>query len=202
MIDKVLRYPKEVTLKPIALRVLRPFHPTLITVIAFGVGIAAAVAVWQQAYLIGLGLWFLNRILDGLDGTVARLHNKQSDFGGYLDIVLDTVIYALIPTALAVGIHSTDVYLSLIFLLGSFYINGASWMYLSALLEKRQSGASAQGEMTTVTMPSGLIEGTETIIFFSLFLLFPNLLTILFVVMGVLVYISAMQRLVWAVRHL
>lgn len=202
MIDKVLRYPKEATLKPIASRVLRPFHPTFITVVAFGVGIAAAVAVWQQAYLIGLGLWFLNRILDGLDGTVARLHNKQSDFGGYIDIVLDTVIYALIPTALAVSVQSTDVYLALIFLLGSFYVNGAAWMYLSALLEKRRSGASAQGEMTTVTMPGGLIEGTETIIFFSLFLLFPNLLTILFVVMGVLVYISALQRLIWAVRHL
>jgi phosphatidylglycerophosphate synthase len=202
MIDKVLRYPKERVLEPIALRLLRSVHPNAITVVACAVGIAAAVAVWQQAYVPALLLWLLNRLLDGLDGAVARLTNKQSDFGGYLDIVLDTVVYAAIPVGLALGVGVTAGYLALAFLLASFYINGASWMYLAALLEKRNSGAAARGEMTTVTMPGGLIEGAETILFYTLFLLLPNMLVPLFIAMGALVLVTAAQRVVWAVRHL
>jgi phosphatidylglycerophosphate synthase len=202
MIDKVLRSPKEQLLTPVAARLLRSIHPTTITIVAFGVGVVAAVAAWQQAYVVALALWALNRVLDGLDGTVARMHGKQSDLGGYLDIVLDITVYALIPLALAFGINSADVYMSLAFLLGTFYVNGASWMYLAALLEKRRHGAAMQGELTTVTMPGGLIEGTETIIFYTLFLLLPVYLPALFTIMGVLVIFTAGQRLVWASRHL
>lgn len=202
MIDKVLRVPKEVALKPVALHLLRSIHPTTITLAAYGVGVLAALAAWQQAYALGLGLWLLNRLLDGLDGTVARLQNKQSDIGGYLDIVLDTVIYALVPLALAIGINTPDVYLSVAALLAAFYINGASWMYLAALQEKYQHGAGAQGEQTSITMPGGLIEGSETIVFFNLFFLLPNALVALYGLMALLVLVTAIQRLVWATRQL
>ncbi len=202
MIDKQLRTPKEEVLKPVAFHALRAFHPTAITLAAFGVGIVAAAAAWQQFYLLALVLWLLNRALDGLDGTVARLTNTQSDLGGYLDIVLDHVIYAVLPIALAVGIDTTQGYVALGLLLGSFYVNGASWMYLAALLEKRKHGALAQSEMTTVTMPTGLVEGAETIILFSLFLLFPGAMIPLFILMAVLVVATIIQRLYWAAGNL
>ncbi len=148
MVDKLLRAPKEQVLAPVATRVFHAVHPTTLTLAAFGIGLAAAVAVWQGAYGLGVGLWVLNRVLDGLDGTVARLHQKQSDLGGYLDIVLYTVIYAAIPFALVLSQPQPGAWLSLAFLLSSFYINGASWMYLAALLEKRRQGAAARGELT------------------------------------------------------
>lgn len=202
MIDKMLRLPKEQLLTPVARHPLRFIHPTVITLLAFVVGLAAAVAAWQQVFELALLLWLLNRVLDGVDGTVARLHGKQSDLGAYLDIVLDTIIYASIPTALAL-VHNTPIgYLSLALLLGSFYINSSSWMYLAALLEKRRSGAGVQGELTTVTMPGGLIEGTETIIFICLFLLRPDAIIPLFLIMAVLVLVTASQRWAWAALHL
>ncbi len=202
MIDKALRVPKEEVLTPIALRFFHHVHPTTLTLFAFGVGIAASVAVWQQAYSVGVGLWAANRVLDGLDGTVARVHHKQSELGGYLDILLDTAIYALIPAAIVLGAPSQAGGLSLLFLLISFYINAASWMYLAALLEKRSLGALAHGELTTITMPSGLVEGFETVLFFTLFLLLPAAHVLLFVVMGLLVYTTIVQRFIWAARHL
>jgi phosphatidylglycerophosphate synthase len=202
MIDKVLRIPKERALTPLALHLLRPIHPTQITLVSFGFGLAAGVAAWQEAYILGLAFWALNRLLDGLDGTVARIFQKQSDFGGYLDMLLDIVTYAVIPLGLALGIGTTAGYISMAVLLGSFYINAASWMYLAALLEKRQHGAATHGEQTTITMPGGLIEGTETVIFFCLFFLFPQAVIPLFWLMALLVLITAGQRLAWAVRHL
>ncbi len=202
MIDKVLREPKESLLSPLVKGPLRRIHPTTVTVLAAVVGLAAAVAVWQGAYLPALALWAVNRVLDGLDGTLARITNQQSDLGAYLDIVLDHVVYTAIPLGLALAAGTSEAFLALSLLLASFYINGASWMYLAALIEKRHAGAVAQGELTTVTMPGGLIEGAETVFFYSLFLLFPGALVPLFGLMAALVLITAGQRVPWAIRHL
>lgn len=201
MLDHTLRVYKDDLLRPLAAQ-LRRVSPNAITVLAMVIGMAAAGAAAQQWYWAALSLWLLNRLLDGLDGMVARVHGRQSDFGGYLDIVLDFVVYAAVPVSLYWGNQTGMNALALAFLLSSFYINAASWIYLSAILEKRSVGASARGEVTTVTMPSGLVAGTETILFFCLFLLWPGALFWLFSAMTVMVLLSIGQRLVWARRNL
>lgn len=202
MIDKVLREPKEALLGRLITGPLRRVHPTTVTILAALAGIAAAIAAAQHAYLWALALWVLNRILDGLDGTLARVTNQQSDLGAYIDTLLDHVIYVAIPLGLTLADGTPAALLALVCLLASFYINGASWMYLAALLEKRKAGANAQGELTGITMPGGLIEGAETIVLFTLFLLFPGALIPLFGLMAVLVLVTTGQRVVWAMRQL
>jgi phosphatidylglycerophosphate synthase len=202
MIDKSLREPKESLLSPLVRGPLRQIHPTTVTVLAALVGVAAAGAAWQGAYLPALALWALNRVLDGLDGTLARITDQQSDLGAYLDVVLDHVVYVAVPLGLALAAGSPAAYLALALLLSSFYINAASWMYLSALLEKRHAGAAARGELTTVTMPTGLVEGAETVVLYTLFLLFPGALVPMFGLMAVLVLVTAGQRVAWAVRQI
>lgn len=202
MIDKALREPKETVLTPLVRGPLRRIHPTAVTVAAAVVGLAAGIAAWTGAYLPALGLWALNRVLDGLDGTLARSTGQQSDLGAYLDIVLDHVVYIAVPLGLALAAGTPAAYLALALLLASFYLNGASWMYLAALLEKRNAGATARGELTTVTMPGGLVEGAETVVLYTLFLLFPGALVPLFGLMAVLVLFTAGQRVAWATRHL
>jgi phosphatidylglycerophosphate synthase len=202
VLDRLLRYPRDRLLTPLVQGPLRAIHPTTVTLLAWVVGLAAGVAAWQRLYLPALGLWLLNRVLDGLDGTLARAQGRQSDLGAYLDIVLDMMIYAVVPLGLALGIDTPGVYRSLALMLGSFYVNAASWMYLSALLEKRHQGAAARGELTTVTMPGGLIEGAETIVFYVLFLVLPGEVEWLFGLMAGLVLVTTVQRLVWAVGRL
>lgn len=199
MFDEQLRGVKDGVFDPLA-QLLQSVSPWLFSAAGLLVGLMAAAALWQQQYALGFGLWFLNRVLDGLDGAVARQCGKQSDFGGYLDIIVDFVVYAAIPAGLAVGQGETAVYLALIFLLSSFYINGASWMYLAAILEKRKLAHS--NRLTTIAMPTGLIGGVETIIFYTAFMFFPSYLVWLFVLMGLLVLITIGQRLVWARHHL
>ncbi len=198
MIDKLLRLPKELLLAPLVRGPLRAIHPTSVTVMAAVVGVAAAGAAWRSAFVLAIGLWAVNRVLDGLDGTLARITGRQSDLGAYLDIVLDHVVYVAVPLGLALALDTSVGYLALALMLSSFYINAASWMYLAALLEKRNAGAAARGELTTVTMPSGLVEGAETIVIFTLFLLFPGAIVPLFWLMAALVLLTAGQRVVWA----
>lgn len=201
MIDDILRLPKEKIMEPLA-KALPGVSPTAITVTACLVGVTSGVAAAGQQYGLALGLWGANRLLDGLDGTLARANGKESDLGGYLDLVLDMVVYAAIPLGLALGSGLPFVSLTLAALFASFYINSATWMVLSSLLEKRCQGAKARCELTTVTIPRGLIEGLETFIFYSLFLLFPHWLTGLFSLMAGLVVLTAIQRVAWAIRNL
>ena len=201
MLDNHLRPAKEKVLHPIA-KIMYSIHPILITVVALGFGLVAGALLLQQQYLWAFVFWAFNRVFDGLDGTVARLSGKQTDLGGYLDIVFDFVIYAVIPVTLVIGAPDTAKFLSLVFLLSTFYINGASWIYLSSIMEKRQQGAKHRGELTSITMPSGLIGGAETGIFYTLFIIFPQQTVFLFTMMGALVLITIGQRLVWAIKHL
>lgn len=201
MFDHLLRGLKDRLLAPLAM-LLRGVPPNVISVVALLLGIAAAVAAARGAWGIGLALWLMNRITDGLDGTVARVAERQTDFGGYLDILLDFVVYAAIPFGFALASTDRAVVLAAVALEGTFFVNACSWMYLSAVLEKRASGAERTGELTTVTMPPALIAGFETVVFYALFFLFPARLVTLFGLMSLLVGINIVQRLVWARRVL
>ena len=199
MLDERMRILKEKIFVPLA-RPLLALPPWLFSLLGLVVGMVAAGALWQRNYLVGFLLWFLNRLFDGLDGTVARQRAQSSDLGGYLDIVFDFIVYAAIPIGLALGRSTTPVYLSLIFLLAAYYVNAASWMYLAAILEKRKASRSAS--VTAVTMPGGLIGGTETILFYTAFIFFPGYLVFLFSFLAVLVSFTAGQRVWWALRAL
>ncbi|GAB4214963.1 MAG: CDP-alcohol phosphatidyltransferase family protein [Synechococcales cyanobacterium] len=196
VLDSRLRQWKDHLLTGVSRTPIGQVSPTALTLTGMGVGIAASIVTWQHHYGWGLALWILNRTVDGLDGTVARLHQRQSDLGGYLDMMADVLIYALLPCSLAWS--QAMGWWSLALLLASFYINLCSWTYLSAILAKRQQ----QPTLTTIAMPGGLIEGTETILFYCLFLIFPEHLVVLFSVMTGLVTLTALQRVLWACRHL
>ena len=197
MFDHLLRGTKDRLLAPLA-SLLRDVQPNMLSFMALLLGLAAAVAAAGGRWRVGAVLWLANRVVDGLDGSVARLAGTQTDFGGYFDILLDFVVYAAIPLGFAV--HSVDrgVLVMAVLLEGAFFVNACSWMYLAAVLEKRASGAGASGELTTVTMPPALIAGFETIVFFTLFFLFPDRLVTLFALMSALVGINVIQRLLWA----
>lgn len=259
MFDNRLRAEKDKWLDAPARALSSFLTPNQVTTTAFVFGIICGYFATKRDYTTALVFWALNRIFDGLDGTVARVSNQQSDFGGYYgpsvnrvawhlgwvvlnfqqyfsaDIVTDFAVYSLVPICIAYGAPNDTRWLVLSFLLGTYFVNAASWMYLSAILEKRAQGAkgacknswpshwicllrqhvinraialkfglksTASGELTTVTMPPGLIGGFETVIFFSCFLIFPDYVTHLFLLMGALVCITIVQRVVWASNHL
>ncbi len=198
MLDRILRNLKEILLNPFAKPAGKVFHPNVITLISFGFGLVSIYFITERSLMTALVFWLLNRIFDGLDGTVARITGKSSDFGGYLDIVFDFIVYSAIPVAFVFSTQVQENYLLLSILLSSYYVNAASCMFLSSILEKRNLGASSNNEMTSITMPSGIADGTMTIIFYTLFFILPSYLKWLFAVFIILVLVSIVQRMVWA----
>ena len=202
MFDDLLRRLKDRLLAPVARAVGGAVPPDVVTVLACVAGLGAAWCGARGAYRAGLALWLASRLLDGFDGTLARTQGTQRDLGGYLDLLLDFVVYAAVPIGLVVGRPSMPVALAALVLLASCYVNAASWMYLSAILERRAAGAAARGEVTSVTMPPGLVGGAETVVLYAVFFLVPDRLAWAFGTMAALVAVTVVQRVVWAARTL
>lgn len=200
MIDLYMRSVKHKVVGGFARWVAMYTGPMAITMVSLAIGIAAAVTSAFAFAPLSLGLWFLNRFTDGLDGEVARIRNEASDLGGYIDMMSDVVVYAAVPIGVAIAQNDPTTTFVLLLMVASFYLNISSWTYLSALLEKRR--AASEAHETAIVMPKGLIEGTETIILYALLIIAPGLTVAVATVAAVGAVIGALQRVLWAVQHI
>lgn len=166
-----------------------------LTGLALGLGAAGLIALGHPGWAL-LPL-LLSRIADGLDGAVARA-TRTSDFGGYLDIVADFLFYGAVPLGF-VWMDPAGNGAAGAFLLTSFYFNGASFLGFAVLAEKREMRSEARG-VKSLYFTGGLLEGTETIVFFVVLCLLPGLFAPLAWAFGVLCFITAISRLLLAQR--
>ena len=143
-----------------------------LTFAGFGTGIAAALLVSAQWYALAMPLLLLSRLLDALDGAVAR-QTAPTDRGGFLDITLDFLFYAAVPLAFALADPAANAAAAAA-LLAAFYVNGTSFLGFAILAEKRGMTTTAQG-LKSLYFSNGLLEGTETILFFVALCLLPAL---------------------------
>ena len=204
MFDARMRNLKRYLTGGAATRIGRYLGPAPITLGALVLGLASAVSVAAGLRGTALIFWVLNRFVDGLDGEVARTRGESSDFGGYIDMMSDVVVYASIPLALAHAHADAAVVGALLAMMAAFYVNITSWSYLSALLEKRLSPGDGvpRKDVTSIEMPWGLIEGAETIVIYGILIVFPSILRETALVAAAAGLISTVQRVVWAYRML
>ncbi|NVK34078.1 MAG: CDP-alcohol phosphatidyltransferase family protein [Rhodobacteraceae bacterium] len=163
----------------------------------FGSGFLAFVSISMGAYWIGLGLVIINRLLDGLDGAVARATQK-TDLGGYLDIVLDFFFYGLVPLGFAIADRDVNA-LPAALLLFSFFANGSTFLAFAIMAEKRGLSTSAQGSKSLYYF-GGLAEGAETIGLFVLICLWPSAFAVLAYIYAGLCIVSASARVAMATQ--
>ena len=67
--------------------------PMLLTFMGLFFGLFGMFFIMQSLYFFSLIMIVLNRICDGLDGTVSCLRGKVSDRGAYFDILFDMIFY-------------------------------------------------------------------------------------------------------------
>ena len=146
-------------------------HPDKITLIGFVIGLLAVPLLANQLWIPALVMISLNRILDGLDGALARYQEKSSDAGGYLDICVDFLFYAAIPLGFALADPSTNA-LPAAVLLTVFIGTGSSFLAFAIPAEKLNL-PRPQFANKSFYFLNGLTEGTETIAFFVAFCLWP-----------------------------
>ena len=79
---------------------MRKFIPCACTFLALCAGVGSILAAGQGSYLLSAQLILVSLILDGLDGTLARLLRGQTVFGAELDIFVDITSFGIAPAVL------------------------------------------------------------------------------------------------------
>ena len=129
--------------------------------------------------LLAFEMWYgaliaiaLNRILDGLDGALARYANQSSSAGGFLDITLDFLFYAAIPLGFILANPAQNAIAGAI-LLATFIGTGSSFLAFAIAAEKFKLD-KPQFKYKSFYYLNGLTEGTETIALFVAFCIWPQ----------------------------
>ncbi len=149
-----------------------PLTGNMVTIIGFLFGVCACMSATESLYIYALILLIFNRLCDGLDGAVARARNESSDFGGYLDIMFDFIIYAGFPLSMAFSIHTLESYQAVAFTLFAIVTTGVSFLAYAIIAAKKNLETTQQGKKSFF-FSNGLMEGTETIIFLCFSCIFP-----------------------------
>lgn len=163
----------------------------LTTAVGFAVGLAAMAAIASQAYGLGLGLLLLNRLLDGLDGALAR-RRGITDLGGFLDILADFIVYAGVPLAFAFADPAANA-LPAAFLIFSFIGTATSFLAFAVMAAKRGITSELRGRKSLYYL-GGLTEGSETILAFVLACLWPDWFAAIAWVFGALCWLTTATR--------
>lgn len=164
--------------------------PTVITWAGFALAGAGAAAIASGFRWVGLGFWLLSRIVDGLDGVVARVSGRQSAFGGYLDITLDMAAYSLMVVAFA-HVHPQPPLLWQAILVG-YVLTITTTLALSSAAERAARTLTAGNR--TFQFTRGIAEAGETTVVYALWVVFPSLLVPVGWTWCVLLVATAAQR--------
>ncbi len=159
-------------------------------------GALAGVAIGLGQPLAGLALVLASRLLDGLDGAIARVKGP-TDFGGYLDILCDYVFYLAVP--LGFGLATPGNLPFALFLVASFTLTAVSFLAYAALAARRGLETRAHG-LKSFFYSTGLAEGAETLLAFGLMCLWPAGFPVIASIFGGLCLLTVIQRSVIAWR--
>lgn len=170
-----------------------------ITLAGFALGVFAAFLIANELYLTGAATLFGSRLLDALDGAVAR-QGQSTDAGGFLDITLDFLFYASIPLAFALADPTRNA-LAAAVLLAAFMGTSTSFLAFAALAAKRGLNSTAYPNKSIYFL-GGLTEATETLACFAAMCLWPQHFATLAYGFAALCAITIATRLWWGWRAL
>jgi phosphatidylglycerophosphate synthase len=198
MLDRhILGWQNRILAKPAAHLARIGVPADAVTIVGFGIGLASVACLYQQAYAPALICILLNRLLDGLDGAIARAAGP-TDRGAFLDIALDFFFYATVPFGFALADPAANA-LAASALLLSFVGTGSSFLAFAVIAEKRG--------LSSATFPTkgfyylgGLTEGTETILVFTAMCLWPKHFATIAWLFATLAAITTLSRWWWGWR--
>ncbi len=193
--------------------------PDRLTLLGLVVGLTSAVTAAGQLWLWSLACWLASRVLDGLDGPLARRRAAAaradrsgssapvgSEAGGFLDITADFTVYGATVVGVAVGTaaaagpeHTWGSWLPFLAVLLAYYVNGTAFLAFSSIAERT---GHRLDDGRSFSFLAGLTEGAETVAVHSLWLLLPGVAPQIAWVWAVLVGLSGAQRIVAGYRTL
>ncbi|WP_028025134.1 CDP-alcohol phosphatidyltransferase family protein [Enterovibrio calviensis] len=162
------------------------------TVAGFAIGLLALPALAFEQYGLALLFILLNRMMDGLDGALARIQGV-TDAGGFLDISLDFLFYSLVPFGFVLANPDQNA-LAGAFLIFSFIGTGSSFLAFAIMAGKQGIDDPVYKNKSLYYM-TGLTEGSETILCFVLMCVFPAHFVEIACVFGAMCWFTTSSRI-------
>jgi phosphatidylglycerophosphate synthase len=175
----------------------RHLSANTVTLAGLMIGLLAMPCLAWRHYEAALFFIAVNRLFDGLDGAIARRAGPTA-FGGYLDIVCDAIFYAAVPLGFALAEPRNELWVAL--LLATFVCTMTSFLGRAVLAAQRGEQDDGARGPKSFFYAAGFIEGTETIVAFVLFCLFPAFFPVLASIFSALCFGTAVARVLEAAR--
>jgi len=157
-------------------------------------GIIAIIMISVGKYNLAVIFVCLNRLFDGFDGAVAR-NTHLSDFGGFLDILCDFIIYSGIVFAFGIANQNHLFYSS--FLVFSFIGPITTFLAYANIAAKKKVKTARCGKKSFYYL-GGICEGTETAVILILICVFPNIFNKVCIIYGTLCWLTTLERVYMA----
>jgi archaetidylinositol phosphate synthase len=154
-------------------------------------GVLAGLMFARGEDVIGIIALALSGGLDAVDGTMAREFETATQLGGILDLTLDRIV----EVAVLLGLVWRDPALELpaAIVLATWYVNITVFM---------ATGAALGPTNKLIHYPPGFVERTEALLFFVLLVIAVPVGPYLCYAYALLEIATAIQRLIYAWRHL
>lgn len=167
--------------------------PNIISLLSLIVGVLAALSyIFLDSPILSLILLWTSGLLDVVDGTLARLTNKQSSFGTILDISFDRIVEICLIVALV--LKNPDISFLSIILLALILLSMTIFLSVGAL--------APNDGYKSFKYQAGLAERTEGFVMFSLIMIFSQHQDILMIVFCLIIFITIIQRFIEAYKLL
>lgn len=128
--------------EPLARRA--PLSPDAITLIALASNVIAAALLWRRQFILAIILLIFGGLLDALDGIVARVQEKATRYGDFLDHFADRVSDLLLMAGWLLG-NEVRIEITLTVVIG-VALNGYIGTQIEATWRERRYDSIGRGE--------------------------------------------------------
>lgn len=127
---------------PMALRC--PLSPNAVTLIALALNVLAAILLWHRQFLPAIALLIVGGLADAFDGIVARVQQRTSTYGDFLDHFADRLSDVLLVTGWLLG-NRVRIEIALAVVIGVL-LNGYIGTQIEASWHERNYDSVGRGE--------------------------------------------------------
>ncbi len=165
--------------------------PNQVTILAFFIGVSSGLFVYLGLEILAVIILWISGLFDAVDGAMARKINKTSSWGTLMDITFDRLVEISIIISISLKYPDSRIYL--VTLCSAIIFSMTVFLTVGAL--------SNQKGMKSFYYQAGLAERTEGFILFSLMILLNKHLIIITNIFSLVVFITAVQRMLEARKH-
>ena len=166
----------------------------VMSVIGFIIGLFAINFISLQMYATGLLCVIINRMFDGLDGAIAR-QTKITDFGVFLDAVLDYIFYAGVIFAFALARPEANA-VAASFMLFGFMASACALLAYGVISSKKNTDMDVLKKSPVYL--GGMAQWSETLTAVVIMCVMPSAFMVLAIFFGIISLVKAMTIVVAA----